>query len=56
MAIPNYQSFLVPFLRLLIDEKVHRLEEIIEKLAMDFMFTDEDKTELVEDSTNIKIE
>jgi len=47
MTIPDYQTFMLPFLRILGDEKEHTLKEIYEKLANLFELTDEEREELL---------
>jgi len=47
MAVPDYQSLMLPFLRILGDGQVHSLDEIKERLAKEFSLTDEDMKELL---------
>lgn len=42
MAVPDYQQFMLPFLRILGDGQVHSLSEIKERLAEEFGLTEED--------------
>jgi len=47
MAVPDYQQFMLPFLRILGDGQVHSLSEIKERLAEEFGLTEEDRKELL---------
>jgi restriction system protein len=47
MAIPDYQSIMLPLLKLAGDEKEHSLREAIEALADEFKLTDEERKELL---------
>ena len=47
MAIPDYQSIMLPLLKLAGDRKEHSLREVIEALADEFKLTDEERKELL---------
>jgi restriction system protein len=47
VAIPDYQTVMLPLLRLAGDGKEHRLREVTDKLASEFRLTDEERKELV---------
>lgn len=47
MAIPDYQSIMLPLLRFSSDEKEHSLREAIEELSVEFRLTDEERKELL---------
>lgn len=47
MAIPDYQSIMLPLLRFAGDNQEHSLREAIETLAEEFNLTDEEKKELL---------
>jgi restriction system protein len=47
MAIPDYQSVMLPLLQLAGDQKEHSLREAIEALADEFNLTDEERRELL---------
>jgi len=47
MAIPDYQSIMLPLLRFASDEKEHSLREAIEGLSGEFGLTDAEKKELL---------
>ena len=47
MAIPDFQSIMLPLLRFLIDRKEHSLRETIEALAEEFNLTEEERKELL---------
>jgi restriction system protein len=47
MAIPDYQSIMLPLLKLAGDRKEHSLREAIEALADEFKLTDEERKELL---------
>lgn len=46
MAIPDYQSIMLPLLKLAGDRKEHSLREAVEILADEFNLTDEERKEL----------
>jgi restriction system protein len=47
MAIPDYQSLMLPLLRLASDRKEHQLRAAIETLADEFALTHEERNELL---------
>ncbi len=47
MAVPDYQSIMLPLLRIAADEKEHRLSEVTEALARQFNLTDQERKELL---------
>ncbi len=47
MAIPDYQTIMLPLLKFLIDEKEHSLREAIDALADQFHLTAEERRELL---------
>jgi len=47
MAIPDYQSLMLPLLKLVSDEKEHSLKEATEALALEFNLTEADLAELL---------
>lgn len=47
MAIPDYQTVMLPLLRLLADQRPHRIRELTEVLADTFDLTDEELRELL---------
>jgi restriction system protein len=47
MAIPDFQSIMLPLLQFASDQKEHSLREVIEQLADDFALTDEERKELL---------
>lgn len=47
MAIPDYQSVMLPLLRYVADEQEHSVREAIEELADHFHLTDEERKELL---------
>ncbi|HPD56244.1 MAG TPA: restriction endonuclease [Smithellaceae bacterium] len=47
MAIPDYQSIMLPLLELLSDSKEHTFREMVEFLASKFNLTDEERKELL---------
>lgn len=54
MAVPDYQSFMLPFLEILGDKKEHSLQEMYERLADHFNLTEEDKKERVPSGKQLK--
>jgi restriction system protein len=47
MAIPDYQTIMLPFLRLLADGSEHTLPEVTESLAVEFNLTEAERNELL---------
>jgi restriction system protein len=47
MAIPDYQSIMLPLLKFAGDGEEHSLREAIEDLADEFSLTDEERKELL---------
>lgn len=45
--IPDYQSLMLPLLKLISDGQEHRYRDLIEDLAFEFGVTDEDRKELL---------
>lgn len=45
--IPDYQSLMLPLLKLISDRQEHRYRDIFEDLASEFSVTDEDRKELL---------
>ena len=45
--IPDYQSLMLPLLRLVSDKQEHKYRDIIENLATEFQVTDEERKELL---------
>jgi restriction system protein len=47
MAIPDYQTLMLPFLRLLAGGAEHRLSEITESLSLEFQLTEAERNQLL---------
>lgn len=47
MAIPDYQSIMLPLLKMLADNKEHNFRDIVECLASEFRITDDERKELL---------
>ena len=47
MAVPEFQSLMLPLLKALGDGEEHSLHEVIESLADQFELTDEERRELL---------
>ncbi len=47
MPIPDYQSLMLPFLRLSSDGEEHRFRDVVEQLAAEFKLTDEERSEML---------
>lgn len=47
MSIPDYQSIMLPLLKLSADQQEHSLHEAIDTLALDFELSDEERQELL---------
>ncbi|MBL7743792.1 MAG: restriction endonuclease [Chitinophagaceae bacterium] len=45
--IPDYQSLMLPLLKLLSDKQEHKYRDLIEKLAVEFQLTDAERKELL---------
>jgi len=45
--IPDYQSLMLPLLKLVSDKQEHKYRDLIEKLATEFQITDEERKELL---------
>ena len=46
-AIPDYQTLMLPFLRLLVDGSEHTLFEVTESLAVEFNLTEAERNQLL---------
>ena len=47
MAIPKYQSFMLPLLQLLADGQIHHVSELRDELATQFSLSESDRSELL---------
>lgn len=47
MAIPDYQTLMLPFLKVLSDDKMHRTKDVIEQLGEVFKLTEEERQQLL---------
>ncbi len=47
MAVPDYQSLMLPLLKIAIDGNEHNLSEIIDTLAEQFDLSDQDRKEIL---------
>src|SRR6266567_8198552 len=47
MAVPDYQSLMLPLLKTAADKQEHRLSETTENLALQLHLTDQDRNELL---------
>src|SRR5437588_9598654 len=47
MAVPDYQSLMLPFLKIAADGSEHNLSETIETLAQQFDISDQDRKEIL---------
>ena len=56
MAIPDFQSFFYPFLKLSSDNKEHSLKEVREFMTSYFSLTEDDKAEKVPSGTHTKFD
>jgi restriction system protein len=45
--IPDYQSLMLPLLRLVVDKQEHKYRELVENLANEFQISDEERRELL---------
>lgn len=51
MPIPDYQTLMLPLLRLAADGQEHRFRDAVEKLAAEFAITDQERAELLPSGT-----
>lgn len=51
MPIPDYQTLMLPILRLAADGQEHRFRDVVEKLASDFNLSDSERGELLPSGT-----
>lgn len=51
MAIPDYQTLMLPLLRLAADGSEHRFRDAVERLAAEFKITDSERAELLPSGT-----
>ena len=51
MAVPDYQTFMLPLLRFAADRQVHSMQQAFDTLAEEFQLSDEDKEELLPSGT-----
>jgi restriction system protein len=51
MAIPDYQTIMLPLLRLAADGVDHKFRDAIEKLATEFSLTPDERSELLPSGT-----
>ena len=47
MAVPDFQSIMLPLLKITGDKEEHKLSEVTERLAQEFSLTEEDRKELL---------
>jgi len=47
MAIPDYETLMLPVLRLAGDGQEHRISEVVDQLARDFQLTEEERQQLL---------
>lgn len=51
MPIPDYQTLMLPVLRLAVDGQEHRFRDVVEELATEFQLTDEERNTLLPSGT-----
>lgn len=51
MAIPGYQTIMLPVLKLASDQKDHKFSDCVQSLAEEFLLTDEEQSELLPSGT-----
>lgn len=51
MAIPDYQTIMLPLLRFAADSQEHRFRDAVEQLALEFELTDAERSELLPSGT-----
>ena len=56
MAVPDYQSLMLPLLKITNDGKEHGFSEVVDALALQFRLTDDDRKELLPSGTQTRFE
>lgn len=56
MAIPDFQSFLLPFLQLIGDEQDHRVRDLITPIADRFGLDEEDRAKMLASGTQTVVQ
>jgi restriction system protein len=56
MAVPDYQTLMLPLLRVASDKGEHTLREAVEDLAKEFRLSDQDRREQLPNSTQSKFD
>ena len=56
MAVPNFQSLMLPLLRIASDGQEYRLSKVIDTLALQFRLTDDDRRELLPSGMQAKFD
>lgn len=56
MAVPDYQSLMLPLLRVMADGQDHNTIDLVDTLAAEFQLTNEDRTELIPSGVQTKFE
>ena len=51
MPIPDYQTAMLPLLRLTGDDQEHKFRDVVERLATEFQLTEEERSELLPSGT-----
>lgn len=47
MAVPDFQTLMLPLLKLVSDEQQHTIVEAVERMAEEFQLSEEDRTQLL---------
>jgi len=53
MAIPDYQTIMLPLLKFMRDQKEHRVREMIHYLSDEFQLSDEEKRKLLPSGNDV---
>lgn len=56
MAVPDYQSLMLPLLKITSDGKEHSFGEVVDALALQFRLTDDDRKEMLPSGTQSRFE
>src|SRR3990172_5350101 len=56
MAVPDFQSFMLPLLKAVSDGKEYNLSEVVDKLAEQFQFSNQDKKELLPSGRKTRVD
>jgi restriction system protein len=56
VGVPDYQSLMLPLLKITSDGKEHGFGEVVDALALQFRLTDDDRREMLPSGTQARFE